>query len=262
MPAASRSGTQSIERAVAVVKALASRGNFGWRLVDLSAHCNLDKGTTHRILRSLARERLVQQRADDRRYVPGPLLFELGVSVPGLAALSSRCHGVLVRLARRFGGAAMLYLRSGSEFVCIARVDAQPLKALTIDVGTRRPLIVSAGGAAILIALPRREADAVVARNLLDVARFGDARIAAFRRMLLNSRRAGMGLSQGDIVPGISAFGAAVCDAHGEPLASVSVVATTDRFAAVPVVEVGAALAQEAAAIAREAEGMGLRAGA
>jgi DNA-binding IclR family transcriptional regulator len=59
-------GTQSIERAVALLKELSARGTFGWRLSDLAAHCNLDKGTAHRILNCLQRERLVQQRGPGR----------------------------------------------------------------------------------------------------------------------------------------------------------------------------------------------------
>ena len=78
--AASRSGTQSIERAVRVLTEVTARSRFGWRPTDLAARCGLDRGTTHRILACLVRERLVQQRAVDGHYLPGPLLFELALS--------------------------------------------------------------------------------------------------------------------------------------------------------------------------------------
>src|SRR5688572_17203912 len=127
-------GTQSIERTVAILRELAARGAFGWRLSDLASTCELDRGTTHRILACLVRERLVRQRNTDRRYVPGPLLFELGLSLPALSEFQSACSPALTRLAKRLGSVALLYLRSGSEFVCAGRYGTLQMKALTIDV--------------------------------------------------------------------------------------------------------------------------------
>ena len=43
-------GTQSIERAVHILKLLATRGKFGWGLTDLARRAELDKATVHRIL--------------------------------------------------------------------------------------------------------------------------------------------------------------------------------------------------------------------
>jgi DNA-binding IclR family transcriptional regulator len=77
------SGTQSLTRSIKLMRVLATRGEIGWRLSDLAAACGLDKGTAHRILASLVKERLVQPRPDDRRYLPEPLLYELGLSLPG-----------------------------------------------------------------------------------------------------------------------------------------------------------------------------------
>src|SRR3954466_3395768 len=82
-----RHGTQSIERAVHVLTEVTGRSRFGWRPTDLAARCGLDRGTTHRILACLVRERLVQQREVDGHYVPGPLLFELGLALSAHDAL-------------------------------------------------------------------------------------------------------------------------------------------------------------------------------
>ena len=79
---APRSGTQSIERAALLLRELATRGTAGWSLRDLALHCELDRATVHRMLKCMVRERLVQQRAADQRYLLGPLAFELGASLP------------------------------------------------------------------------------------------------------------------------------------------------------------------------------------
>lgn len=248
-----RHGTQTIERAVLVLKELAARGNFGWRLSDLATSCELDRGTTHRILACLVRERLVRQRSGDRRYAPGPLLFELSLSLPAFAAFQSACSAPLARVAKRLGGVSLLYLRSGSEFVCAARSGVLPIKALTIDVGTRRPLVVSVGGVAMLIALPKDEARAVIAQNMKRVARFGDARIRSLERMIRQSESRGYGVSQSEIVPGVSAFGVAIRDAQGSPFASISIVGPAENFAPSRVPEVIETLEEEARWVARQA---------
>ncbi|OGA55121.1 MAG: hypothetical protein A3G24_18010 [Betaproteobacteria bacterium RIFCSPLOWO2_12_FULL_62_13] len=215
--------------------------------------CKLDRGTTHRILACLVRERLVCQRSNDRRYVPGPLLFELGLSLPAFAAFQAACSAPLDRVAKRLGGMSLLCLRSGSEFVCAASVGATPMKALTIDVGTRRPLIVAVGGVSILIALPREEARTIIAQNMKYVARFGAARIRSLERVIRQSETRGFGISQSDIVRGVSAFGMAIRDARGWPFASISVVGLAENFPTSRVPEVIGTLEEEARWIARQA---------
>ena len=248
-----RSGTQSVERTVLLLKELAARGEFGWRLLDLSVQCGLDRGTTHRLLACLIRERLVQQHPVHRRYFPGPLLFELGLSLPVHAGFLAACGAPLNRIAKRLGGTALLYLRSGDEFVCAARAGAAPIKALTIDVGTRRPLIVSVGGVAMLVALPRDEARAVIAQNMKRVARFGASRVRSLERVIRQSESRGYGISQSEIVPGVSAYGVAVRDAGGVPFASVSVVGSTENFPQARVPEVIETLEDAARWISRQA---------
>ncbi|QYY34008.1 helix-turn-helix domain-containing protein (plasmid) [Cupriavidus pinatubonensis] len=55
-----RSGTQSIQRAVLILRELASRDMAGWALHDLAARCGLDRATVHRIFKCLIGDGLVQ----------------------------------------------------------------------------------------------------------------------------------------------------------------------------------------------------------
>jgi len=244
-------GTQSIERAVALLKELSARGTFGWRLSDLAAHCNLDKGTAHRILRCLQRERLVQQRERDRHYLPGPLLFELSLTLPPLAEFQAACQAPLSRVARRTGGVAFLYLRSGADFVCAARIGATSIKGLSIQVGTRRPLVSSAGGVAILVALPDEESRSIISENMKRIARFGDLRTKSIERMIRRSQSHGFGVNLGDVVPGINSFGVAVKDSKGAPFASLTVSGASADFPASGIQKVVAVLEEEGSQIAK-----------
>ncbi|HWI39303.1 MAG TPA: helix-turn-helix domain-containing protein [Burkholderiales bacterium] len=205
-PAPRRHGTQSLERAVLVLRKLAERGALGWRLLDLAEHCDIERTTVHRILSSLVRQRLAEQRPADRRYVPGPLLFELSLSMPSHAAFQAACAAPLARVVKRLGGVGYVSLRSGAEFVCTARAGV-PMKALTIRVGSRRPLMTAVGGIAILIALPNDERRRLVAENRRELARFPAARRRDLESTLRRSQSRGYAISQGEIVPGIGACG-------------------------------------------------------
>lgn len=79
-------GTQSLERAIALLRAVADAETDGARLADLMTGVGLSKATTHRLLMALARDGLVEQDGRSKRYHLGPDLVALG----DLAALRHR----------------------------------------------------------------------------------------------------------------------------------------------------------------------------
>ncbi|WP_247872352.1 AMP-binding protein [Azospirillum sp. TSO35-2] len=79
-------GTQSLERAITLLRAVAAAGTDGARLADLMTGAGLSKATAHRLLMALARDGLVEQDTRSKRYHLGPDLVALG----DLAALRHR----------------------------------------------------------------------------------------------------------------------------------------------------------------------------
>src|SRR5579871_2492783 len=74
-----QSGTQSIERAIAILRALASTNNVGGaRFADLAQITGLSSGTLYRILRTLRREGFVGQHPATRLYHLGMDFLSLG----------------------------------------------------------------------------------------------------------------------------------------------------------------------------------------
>jgi DNA-binding IclR family transcriptional regulator len=244
-----RSGTQSIERAATLMRELSARARTGWRLSDLAERCALDRGTARRMLACLVRERMAVQRSADRHYLPGPALYELGLSVTPLAALQELARPALARLAAQTRCVAFLYLRSGSEFVCAARVGSATIKGLSVEVGTRRPLCVSAGGIAILVAMPKRERRLALAENLRRLRQTGDPRLKSVGRMMKRSEQRGVGLNIGEFVPNITAIGVALRDASGMPYASLTLSGPSEVLARNRIDDAIAAMESEAQAI-------------
>jgi DNA-binding IclR family transcriptional regulator len=250
-----RTGTQSIERAVQVLRELASRGRLGWGLWDLAARCGLSRATTHRILGALVRARLAAQRATDRHYLPGPLVFELSLSMPAYAEFQAACRAPLGRLSKRFGAQAILYLRSGSDWVCAAFSGPSVYVGGGLEVGTRRPLVSTAGGVAILIALPLRERRLIMDQNFRQIERLGDAAVKKLEKLIRRSEGLGYAFNQSETNPGVHSFGVALREhGPGGPVyGSIAVSGHAEDFPVTRATEVIAAMQEEAARIEREA---------
>ncbi len=244
-------GTQSIQRTILILKTVAERKEIGWRLTDLAAHCGLEKATAHRILACLAAERLLQQRPGDRRYVPGPLLFELALALPAYAAFKEAVHEELLRIANRADAIAFLHLRSGEETICVDRVGRSQVQPLTV-IGTRRPMTESTAGVAMLLAMPKPAQEQLL-ESIQGGSRAGtERRTLVYRKILSKSRRYGFGISRGDVVPGLAAIALPVVDAMKRPFATISVMGPLTSFDEDRIQKIARMLAGEARRIERE----------
>jgi DNA-binding IclR family transcriptional regulator len=70
-------GTQGIQRAAQILRAVASRGRNGARLIDLSEQTQLEQPTARRILKSLIAEGIIIQDPASRRYMLDHLVLEV-----------------------------------------------------------------------------------------------------------------------------------------------------------------------------------------
>lgn len=198
------------------MKTVVERKEIGWRLTDLAAHCGLDKATAYRIVACLTADRIVLQRPGDRRYIPGPLLYELALSTPFYAMFAQAVHEDLARMAR-IGGNSFLYLRSGDEVVCIDRVGTTSMQPVTA-IGRRRAIAQSTFGIAMLLALADDEQRAIIGQK-----KPTDSRGIAYRKVLERSRRYGFGFNRGDVVPGLTSAAVAILDRQARPFAAIGV---------------------------------------
>lgn len=221
-----RTGTQSVERAISLLRELATHGTAGWGLWDLADRCGLDRGTTHRLLACLVRERLVHQRETDHRYFLGPLNFELAIGMVGYSELQKEARATVERLSMQLPRVvALAYLRSGDDCVCFARHGSSSYtrQGTGIRIGNRTPLLSLAGGAAILAALPKREAAAIIQRNKRALVHLGVAQLAGMQNLLRAHQETGIVLSAGVIWQGVNSIGVPFFSHQGHPIGSLAV---------------------------------------
>lgn len=222
-------GAQAIRRATDLLTTIAGRPQLGWRLTDLCEASRLSKSTVHRILGSLVELRLLKQRATDKRYFPGPLLYDLALALPAHFAFQAACRANISTLAERLRTSVFLTLRSDDCYVCIDKAGQPPLGLFT-RMGTRRPLISSGMGNAILVALDPESRAQALSSCISKTALAQDPKLPAYLRMYRRSRRCGYGINMGDLDNGLSSVAVPIYNSHGMPFASLATLDSSTAF--------------------------------
>jgi DNA-binding IclR family transcriptional regulator len=224
-------GAALIHKAARVLHALAAGDREGMRLTEVAAQVGLNRSTAHRILAALCESGLVEQNPETRLYRLGTDMFFLGIRVASPFDLKSLGQHPCARLCMATGDTVFLSTRRGFTSICIERYEGEyPIKVLTLDVGSIRPLGVGAGSLAMLSALPDWEVDAVLDGSGEQLAAYPQFTPAELRRLVAQTREAGYAFNDQMIIPGMSAVGVAVRAECGELLGALSIAAICSRM--------------------------------
>lgn len=249
---APRNTAQSLGRSIALLKALSAPNRHGWALSELARMTGLAHPTALRLLRHLTEQGMVACDAQTRRYRLGPLAFELGLAAAGHCDIRGLCGDSLDRLQAETHDTCYLTMRSGFDAVCLDRREGlPPMRVLTLDIGSRRPLGVGAAGLAILLRLPDEEAQALIEAAAPRLARYNRMDTEAMRMLLAQGRERGYAVCGNWVTLGVTAVAMPLCTADGRPLGSLSISAVNHRMPAQRWPQLAALLQQEAAQIQR-----------
>ena len=202
------------------------------RLTDIVEESGLNRPTVHRILRVLVEEGAVEQDALSRRYMIGQEVSLLGLARSARFPIRAVADPYLHHICEQAGDTVFLTIRNGFDSICVDRkTGSYPVKVLSIEVGARRPLGVGVGGLALLACLAEAEAGAITRTNEQRLARHKLAPARLIERVR-QTRAKGYAYAEIGVVPGTRAIAVPVLDATGEPVAAISIAATTERLPA------------------------------
>jgi len=143
-----RSGTQSIERAIAVLECL-RLSDRSVPLSEIAREVQLSASTVHRLLRALVKAGYVEQDHTTEHYRLG-----IGIAVLGQRAIESSgyqlARPILATLSERSGESASLAIRRGAEVVVIDRVMGPAPLRFDHPTGAELAAYASAMGKALL----------------------------------------------------------------------------------------------------------------
>lgn len=246
------SGTQSIERALSLLREIAAHNRTGSRLLDLANRTGLQRPTVHRMLKCLAAEDMVQQDPDTHRYFLGPMVFELGLTAGPRFNLREICHPALTRIAEATGDTVFLTQRSGLDAVCLDRLEGTfPIKTFTLEIGMRRPLGVGIGSLAILAALPEDDIRNIIISNTPRLPEYGltpNSLLAQAKK----AQKLGYAVREAPSLAGVRSIGQALHDRSGTPFAALSLSAISSRMTEKRVGELAVLLKNETRLIEKQ----------
>jgi len=228
-----------------LLKLLATAGARGLPLTELAARSSLPHPSAHRVLKQLTHERLVEHNPETRRYRLGPLTFELGLAGSIMFDIRDLCAQEMQTLAESTGDTVYLVARSGLDAVCVHRLEGSfPIRTLVLEVGSRRPLGVGAGGLAILAMMEAGERAEVIERVAPSLSQFGGLNARALEKACHKTRSFGASVIQDTVNLGVSAVGKGIRDTLGQVVGALSIAAMSQRMPAQRIERIANELAQ------------------
>lgn len=240
-------GAQAALRAIRLLKLFtAERAEMS--LSELSRGSGLNKTTTHRLLRALQSESLIERNAATSAYSLGPGLMALGVQALASSDLRRRVRPLLKALAKSSGETATLEVPIGDCMLILDEVAGTHVIGAVGNVGTRWPLHATSTGKAFLafedngmerLGSPLK---ALTARTLVDKE--------AFQPQLIEIRRRGYAVTVDELEEGYAAVATIIRGALGDVQGALSIGGPTQRLNAARRAELGASLCEAASRLA------------
>lgn len=224
------SATRSVERATGLLRLVMAYPD-GIRLVDLAEAAGLHKATALRLLGALEREGLIERDPATKCYTLGMDVVMAGWTSSRGSQLRNLGAAAARRIADQTGDTAFLSARCGPESLCLDRAEGSyPVKTLTLEVGSRRPLGVGAGSLALLAFLPPEEQQRVMRDVEPHLTAYRGFSLNLLHNLVEDARQRGFAFNPGLIVTAMQAVAVPVMAANGQPIAALSVAAIHERM--------------------------------
>jgi DNA-binding IclR family transcriptional regulator len=242
------SGSQAVDRALALLQITGHSVGRGVSLSELIVASGLGKPTVRRLMLALIARGLVEQDGATRLYHLGEESYVLGTLATPRHGLLEIAADAVVRLAKASGDTAFVNMRRGSAAVCLHREEgAFPIRTHALETGAQHPLGIGAGSLAILSALPDAEVEVLLVDNAGRLAAdYPNYDADLLRRDVATTRARGFALNPGRIVAGSWGVGVALRRPDGSVAGAMSIAAIESRMQPPRDAELAALLTSEA----------------
>jgi IclR family acetate operon transcriptional repressor len=224
---------QTIERTALILEIL-GHSPSGMSLGELSEKVELPKGTTHRLITSLAYFDLIRQDPPTKNYQLGFKLVELGNQLLSHIDLRKEAHPYLIDLSGAVQEIVHLVVLDQTKALYIDKVDLHSQRSglqMVSRLGARISLHCSAVGKAMLAFMDRTESETMI--QTLDFDRRTNNTItdpAELKQHLKKIRAAGYAIDDEENEEGVRCVGAPIRNEIGKVIAAMSVSGPTTRI--------------------------------
>lgn len=221
---------QTIERVDQLLMIL-STAPEGLSLSDLAGKVGLPKGTTHRLVSSLAYFNYIQQTPATRKYKLGFKLATLGEMVLDQIDLRNEAHPLLFELSQKVMEIAHLVVQDNDEALYIDKI--QPSRVglhMSSRIGYRAPLHCTAVGKVFLSQRPNREVIRILQKKGMAQSTVNTITdVNLFKSHLEIVKKEGYAIDDEEHSDGVRCVAAPVFNKNGEIIAAISVSAPAVR---------------------------------
>jgi DNA-binding IclR family transcriptional regulator len=214
-------------------------------LAEISQRSGLNKTTTHRLLRALQSESLIDRNSVTNGYSLGAGLMALGVQALASSDLRRRVRPLLKTLAQESGETATLEVPVENSMLILDEVTGGHVLATAGNIGTRWPIHATSTGKA-WIAFDRFGMDLIADRLESFTARTLTSK-EQIEPQISDIRRRGYAITVDELEDGFTAVGTVIRGALGDVEGAVSICGPTQRFSAARLAELGTSLCKAAA---------------
>lgn len=228
-PEASGGSLSSVDNALHLLSLVGERRAL--RVAEAAEELQVARSTAHRLLTALRNRGFVTQERPNSVYRPGSALLEIGLAAVGRLDIRRAARPVLEQLRDESGETTSLALLEGTTVRFIDCIESQRSVRVGSRTGIVLPAHTTAGGKAILAALPEGELERRYPGADLEPRTESSVRTRTdLERELDEVRRCGYASNGGESESSIGAVGAAVHDLIGYPLAAIAIAIPMSRF--------------------------------
>jgi DNA-binding IclR family transcriptional regulator len=250
-PRRRHSTLSSVRNAARLLKEF-SRDSREIGVTELSRRLGIGKSTAHRLLNTLAEERLLEQDPDTGAYRLGLAMYELGASVSLHTDLHEACSPILDELRNGTRETVQVAVLDGREVVYVERRESPQTLRLFGRVGHRNDAHCTSTGKLLLAYLPpARLAPLLDGWTLARKTPHTIVDRRALRTELEAIRARGWAENVNEAEMGVASVAAPIRNGLGEVVAAVSVAGPLQRLTgeslkrfARPTVEAGLAISR------------------
>lgn len=225
-----RSTLSSVRNAARVLREFA-QGDREIGVTELSRRLGIGKSTAHRLLNTLAEERLLEQDPQTGAYRLGLLMYELGASVALHTDLHEACSPVLDQLRNATRETVQVAVLDGREVVYVERRESPQTLRLFGRVGHRNWAHCTSTGKLLLAFLPPAELETLLSGwTMTRRTPYTVTDPRALRTMLESIRRQGWAENISESELGVASVAAPIRNARGDVIAAVSVAGPVQRL--------------------------------